>query len=308
MRIYQFTHSDLDGVGCAVLSTMSFAEAGQTPEVRYVNYHNIEAELNRFVEEHEDDEDDFTLLITDICPEEPVAEMLDNFNKATRVCKLHLFDHHKTQAWVNQYPWARHDTNQCGTLLYYDWLVETGRLGHHKAVEAKEFAELVDVYDRWLLDDPRRNDSEDINRLLFFIGFDRFVSLFSHDPKTHNSPEYKNIMQQLSRNQASHVNKIVSSQCSGEFAREDRDGNQYCVLVAEKDVSQICHAALDRFDELDYAVCINPVYNKVDLRSRKDGVDVGSIAKRCGGGGHPAASGFKIDARAVLALALNNLL
>jgi oligoribonuclease NrnB/cAMP/cGMP phosphodiesterase (DHH superfamily) len=306
--IYQFTHSDLDGVGCAVLTNVAFPEEDNTVNVRYVSYHNIEMELNRFVEEHEEDEEHFTLLITDICPEEPVAEMLDNFNKSTDQCKLHLFDHHKTQAWVNKYPWARHDTNQCGTLLYYDWLVETNKLNHQKSLEAGQFSQLVDVYDRWLLDDPKRAASEDMNRLLYFLGFDRFVSLFSYDPKAYARDEYQNIMQQLARNQASHVKKIVDNQCVGDFVRKDRAGNKYCMLVAEKDESQICHAALDRFEEIDYAVFVNPVYNKVGMRSRKDGVDVSAIAKKCGGGGHPAASGFEVDARAVLALALGQFL
>jgi oligoribonuclease NrnB/cAMP/cGMP phosphodiesterase (DHH superfamily) len=117
-------------------------------------------------------------------------------------------------------------------------------------------------------------------------------------------------MEHLGRNQASHVNKIVDAQCTGSFVREDRDGNKFCIMVAEKDVSQICHMALDRFRELDYSVCVNPVYNKVDLRSRQGqgAVDVSEVAKRCGGGGHPAAAGFEINARAVLELALKDLL
>jgi oligoribonuclease NrnB/cAMP/cGMP phosphodiesterase (DHH superfamily) len=309
MNVYQFTHSDLDGVGCAVLTNKAFGDPEHSFYVSYVSYHNINEKLALFMETHKDDKEKYTLLITDICPKEDTAAALDHFQNTTPTCKLRLIDHHKTSSWVNQYAWARHDTNQCGTLLYYDWLLEATLLTA-KNTEMKEFAELVDIYDRWLLEDPRRSASEDMNRLLFFLGFDRFVPLFAYSPDAHKSPEYKTIMEHLGRNQASHVNKIVDAQCTGAFVREDRDGNKFCMTVAEKDVSQICHMALDRFKELDYAVCVNPVYNKVDLRSRQGpgAVDVSEIAKRCGGGGHAAAAGFEINARAVLELALKDLL
>jgi len=308
MNIYQFTHTDLDGAGCDVLTKVAFPGPEHFSYVSYVGYHNVNEKLAYFMRGHKDGKEECTLLITDICPSEETAAALDEFQHTNSACKVRLFDHHKTQAWVNKYSWARHDTNQCGTFLYYDWLVETGRLSHDTAIAAKEFAELVDVYDRWLLEHPKRKESEGVNSLLYFLGFDRFVALFSRDVNAHRTPEYEYIIEQLARNQETHVKKIVGSQCVGSFVREDVDGNKFCIMVAEKDVSQICHEALDRFAELDYSVCVNPVHNKVDLRSREDGVDVGAVAKRCGGGGHPAASGFELDARAVLVLALKGLL
>lgn len=308
MQIYQFTHSDLDGVGCAVLTKVAFAAEEHWSYTSYVNYHNVNEKLTSFMETYRDDGKDRVLLITDICPNEETAAALDAFQRATSTCKVRLFDHHKTSSWVNQYSWARHDTNQCGTLLYCDWLIETGKLSHDTAIAAKEFAELVDVYDRWILDSPRRRESEGVNSLLYFLGFGRFVSLYAYDLKAHQALEYMNIIEQLGQNQETHVKKIVGSQCTGSFVREDGDGNKFCIMVAEKDVSQICHEALNKFAELDYSVCVNPVHNKVDLRSREGGADVSVVAKRCGGGGHPAASGFELDARAVLTLALKGLL
>ncbi len=98
------------------------------------------------------------MLITDICPDEETAAALDRFQKDAPACKVFLFDHHKTSSWVDQYSWARHDADHCGTVLYYDWLLEKGGFTRYDAVDAKDFAELVDVYDRWLLDHPRRQE------------------------------------------------------------------------------------------------------------------------------------------------------
>lgn len=304
-HLYQFTHTDLDGGGCAVLTGHTILSTDA--DIIRADYQDIDSKLKKFLDTHRDDKEDFILLLTDICPKEETSLELDRFQNEIPRCRLHLFDHHKTSSWVQRFPWAQHDTGKCGTLLYFDWLVNNGYIDATDT-PVKQFAELVDVYDRWLLDDERRSTSEDLNRLFFFLGFDAFVSSFSIDPLAHESPEYVKITKTLTRNQEAYIDRVIQTQCVGEFMQRDAEDNRLCALVADDNISSLCHEALSRFPELDYVVCVSPMRNQADLRSRQGQVDVSEIAKRCGGGGHPTAAGFPVDVRGTILLLLKGVL
>lgn len=312
MKTYLFTHTDLDGVGCAVVATMAYplTEDTNNLEIAYVHYGNVNEVLLAFIKESKNFDTQVRVHITDICPEKDVGKeicaALDRLHRDKKI-KLFLCDHHDSSEWVKQYSWAWHATsaNKCGTKLYADFL---RRGGHSFGKVADEFAECVCAYDNWLLDHPLRPRSEGINRYLWFVGFARFVYEFSHDPAADLSVGPMAIVDQLGKNERSYVRKIVERQCVGDFVREDRDTNKYCVMVCERNVSQVCHAALDAFPELDYAMCLNATNEKGDLRSRDGGVDVSKIAERLGGGGRRATAGFMMPFQSVLKLTLKDTL
>lgn len=308
MKTYLFTHTDLDGVSCAVMASMAFDPQPEDLEIAYVHYQNVNQILLDFIEEAKKFEETVRVHITDICPEDDagkeICAELDRLSTDKKI-KLFLCDHHDTSAWVKEYSWAWHDVHDemCGTKLYTDFLRRSGKT-FSKA--ADEFAECVCVYDNWLLDHPLRPRSEDINRYLWFVGFGKFVHAFSHDPAADLSLVPSAIIEQLKRNEKSYIKKAIDKQCVGDFVLTDREGKKYCMLVADKHVSQLCHAALDQFEELDYAMNLNPIHDKVDLRSRKGRVDVSKIAERLGGGGRQATAGFQMPLKNVLKLALKN--
>lgn len=307
MVIYHFTHGDLDGVGCAVLTNRIFDFRQHKVYTTYLTYQNVNRELEQFVKTHKDVVGDYTVLVTDICPNKGTAAALDDLQESVAGCKLRLFDHHKTSEWVDKYPWATHSVEQCGALLYFDWLMEIGFLDPKDDV-IRHFVHAVDTYDRWRRHSPLWSEGEDLNRLLQFLGPSRFVPLFGHDPKAHSTPEYRGIASIVAQNQNDYIHDMLDKQCTEGFVLEDSNGKKYCLLLAEDNISQLCHTALDRFAVLDYVVCVNPSHNTVSMRSRDDGVDVGEIAKRCGGGGHEPAAGFKFDFRPLIKEAIGKLL
>lgn len=308
MRIYQFTDKDLDGVSAGVLSRACYGT--DALRLRYARYDDLDGALRKFMSDDSRPDGYFRVVITDICPTEPVAKELDEFKNKTPGCELYLFDHHATRSWVNKYEWAVSDSSKCGTLLYFEWLANNGAFRGGLLEGFRHFSELVDVYDRWLEDDPRRKESETLNRLLHFMGFDRFAARFSYDPRAHKEEYLAQVADSLERNEAMHIKKIVDGQCIDNFSMTDSDGLTYCMLVTDRMASQVCHEALRRFPELDYAVNINPAYNTVSVRSRKGGIDASKIARRASsdGGGHKEAAGFPFNARAVLQLALKSFL
>jgi oligoribonuclease NrnB/cAMP/cGMP phosphodiesterase (DHH superfamily) len=307
VKTYLFTHSDLDGVGCAVLATLAFGPQPEDLEITYVNYHTVNNAIMNFIADRAGDDQEFRLMITDIAPEgkdrEIVAEAI-NVLHASKRAKVFLCDHHSTSSWIKKYPWAQHDMNYCGTQLVLDHL-ERGQTAFF-GPNVREFAEMVCVYDNWKLTHPARPRSESVNRYLYFIGFDSFVREFAQNPEADLEPSCARVVGQLRRNEESYVNKVIERQCRDDFVLEDRDGHKYCILVAEKNVSQVCHGALDAFSELDYAMCLNPSYDKGDLRSREGGVDVSKVAEKLGGGGRQATAGFQMPFQNVLKLTLKN--
>jgi len=299
MKTFLFTHTDLDGVGCAVVGTMACPEL----VVAHVHYQNVNQEINKLIDNLPNET--VRVHITDICPEgeegKEICEKLDALNNSNKI-KLFLCDHHTSSAWVKKYAWAWHVVNEdvCGTTLYRDFLANS----HMFSKAATEFAECVNVYDNWLLDHPLRPRAEDINSYLYFVGFDKFIHAFSHDPGADISPVPAAIIAQIKKNDTAYIKKIIDKQCIGDFALEDRDKNKYCVLFAESSSSQVCHAALDSFPELDYAMSVNVKNELVSLRSRENGTDVAAIAKRFGGGGRQQTAGFSMSLQNVLKLAL----
>lgn len=313
MKTFLFTHTDLDGVGCAVAATMTYSLIVDAEELQisYVHYGNVNQVLGDFIKkirDCEECEEPVRVHITDICPEgeegKEICVELDKLNTEKKI-KLFLCDHHDTSSWVKQYPWAWHDVRDemCGTKLYMDFL---RRRGHSFDRVADEFGECVCVYDNWLTGHPLRPRSENINRYLFFVGFDGFVYRFSRDQATDLSSATASVITQLCKNERAYVQRVIDKQCIGDFILEDRDKKKYCIVVAEKNASQICHAALDTFSQLDYAMNLNVSSNKGDLRSRPGGTDVSKIAERLGGGGRAQTAGFMMSLREILKLALKN--
>ena len=62
-----FTHTDLDGVGCAILAKLAFKDV----DISYCNYDNINEEVKNFITDKNDID---MCFITDVSIEEEIAE------------------------------------------------------------------------------------------------------------------------------------------------------------------------------------------------------------------------------------------
>ena len=91
-----FTHTDLDGVGCAILAKLAF---GEEVDISYCNYDDINENVMNYLN-HNDDSLSY-IYITDIRVNEEVAELLDKRGGVV------LLDHHPTALELNKYPWCK---------------------------------------------------------------------------------------------------------------------------------------------------------------------------------------------------------
>ncbi|AOQ24611.1 Oligoribonuclease NrnB [Moorella thermoacetica] len=261
------THNDLDGIGCAVLALAINPET----KVYICTYDDVNKVVaNVFSEKDE-------LFITDLSVNQETAEKLKTRGQVT------LLDHHKTAAWLNQYPWAQVDTSYCGTKLFYNYLIS-----HNANIKPYEdFVMLVNDYDLWLHKDPR---SRQLNRLLQIVGDYGFISRFVTKPEINFAPVEQFLLDLEEEKIQNYCQNTVVYQLV------DQEDNKYIFAFAERYTSELAEYLLKKYKDYAYVMLanLNSIHPKISLRSRGD-FDVSAIAKQHGGGGHKAAAGFSVD-------------
>lgn len=147
-EMIHLTHTDLDGFGCAVVSS---AALGEEKIIRYLHadYHELDKVLEEAAESGTKE-----ILITDLNLNEDQAKFVDEcFTK-----KL-LIDHHGTGAKVaDRYKWYHLHEGVCATKLLYDFFDLRGKFSGRSSSDREFkkglefFVDIVDDYDIWRLE------------------------------------------------------------------------------------------------------------------------------------------------------------
>ncbi|OME55512.1 hypothetical protein BSK59_13630 [Paenibacillus odorifer] len=294
-KIKLFTHTDLDGIGCAIIAKLSFAEV----DVEYCNYNEIDQKVNDFTASMQ-----FTgydkVFITDISVSKHVAELIDYSlsEKKEYFNRYQLIDHHATAKWLNDYHWASVDDTELssypgeefmkssGTSLFYNYLWE------HEIANMSyvlEFIEKVRRYDTWDWQN-KYNDihSKQLNDLLYIIGRDKFVQRFVDNPSIKFSEGEKLLLEV----EQMKIDKYIETKSKQMFTHDfGIEGHEVGIVYAEQYQSQLGNYLALNNKDLDYIIMIDVGNETVSYRGIHDYIDLGKIAKQFGGGGHPKAAG-----------------
>lgn len=169
-----FTHTDLDGVGCAILAKLAF---GKEVDIEYCDYNNVNEKVREYLYTRDDSLS--YIYITDISVNEEIAKLLDERGG------VYLLDHHPTALELNKYSWCKvilEDLNglkTSGTKMFYRWLSMNGciseDLENNKSLD--RFVELVRDYDTWRWSTLGEDGfiCKKINDLLYLYGRDFFI-------------------------------------------------------------------------------------------------------------------------------------
>jgi oligoribonuclease NrnB/cAMP/cGMP phosphodiesterase (DHH superfamily) len=287
MKVKLFTHTDLDGIGCAIIAKLAF---GKNIDIEYCDYNNINEIIANYIIS-KDYENHETTFITDISVNEQVAEMID---KIHLLKEFVLIDHHKTALWLNKYEWTwvseYHDEGikSSGTTMFHQ------NISHYKNILfVDDFIESVRRYDTWEWKD-KYNDilPKQINDLMYILGRDIFIEDVIY--QLENNLEYiisQQNIELLNRKQKE-IDKYIKSKNESIIVKEIQ-GYQAGVVFAERYSSELGNKLSELHPELDFIAIINPSHS-VSYRTVKN-IDLGVIAGVYGGGGHPKASGSPID-------------
>ncbi|WP_270363928.1 DHH family phosphoesterase [Bacillus paranthracis] len=296
-----FTHTDLDGVGCAVVARHYFQKQ---LDVEYCSYGKINEKVKEFILSGEVKNYD-VVFITDISVDKEVADLIE-FEAAT---KFMLVDHHKTAEWLNEYDWAsvtsvqpnyKENRNQItsGTNLFYETLISLFPKDEaSNNTFLAEFVEHVRMYDSWEWKNVYGNMvAKQLNDLLQIVGLWDFEERFWKNPDI----QFNHTEQRLLELEEKRINRHIK-QKSKELKKMDieLEGNKYHVglIFNESYHSETGNVICDENHDIDFVIMVNIGYGTMSLRRREDvDIDLGQVAKMFheSGGGHPPAAGTKV--------------
>lgn len=263
------TDTDLDGSCCAFMVKATYPNA----EVEFEDHDTVESRVEEIVDNGLGNYD--LLIIADMLPND--ESLVRRLHETLPDGAVRIFDHHQDQEYLNELEGCTHDFDRCsGLITAYELEVEDDLL---------DFAELVDVWDRYLDDHEDFDHAFELNLLHKFIGQKNFVE---RGPQAEFDEVDEAIVSGMKR-------KIDSqSKAALENLRKFRDteGRVFAFAVGFESPS-VAHAVYEKHREVDYVAVWEPHYGSMSMYSRKGtGTDVSKIAKSMGGGGHENASGF----------------
>lgn len=296
--LHVFTHDDLDGCACAVVARAMFADCEQRT-LRYCQYNGpdgIDLRFGQFLDKFEKSlpDGEHVLVIADILPSKELCDRLDAMKgKFVRVA---AFDHHTSTAPLGgKYDWLMHSEGACGATLLFESHPFFTEDMHH-------FVYAVDAWDRWLLDSKNRARGERLNLLFHELGFTDFLEQFSANQNADEQTWLKQLATQLEKRRT----RILRSAFDRQVGKQpkifkDHQGRKYLIVIAHDNVSELGNHILQEVPAIDYVVLLIPAINVASVRSRTEGkIDVGELAKACGGGGHKNSAGFPLLMQQVL--------
>lgn len=295
MRIKIFTHNDLDGVGCIIIAKRLLPQY----EIEYelCNYSNINQKISDFLNTEPEDLYAY-MFVTDISVDSETAEAIDKYTK-TKEMEILLFDHHfEKNEWLNKYDWAtiqkyywkeKEEHLTCGTKMFLQYLIseQSMLLDEYTA----SLVEKIRRYDTWLWKTHYCDElAKDLNDLLYLIGFDEFVEIYS---QTNRYSLFTKEHKELLEKNKEIISKYIESKYK-ELLEIEVDDYNVGVVFASKYISELGNTLCENRPELDLIAVISDV-NKISYRTIKEDIDLNIFAQKYGGGGHPKASGSQIS-------------
>lgn len=278
MRRILLTHTDLDGVGCAVL----FHKCFPTDPVVFTNYDEVDQHVlsNLYFDQ---------IWITDLSIKKETLDRISEEDKH----KLNIVDHHKTAEWLNDaLPGAYVDTAACGTRLLYEILMRDYHID-----DMRLFTELVNDHDLYK---HQMVGSAQMSRLRYVMGLRPFFERLCNDSKCKVGVGLLMTPgEELLLKCDDYKFLDYHSRITGKAIILTVRGYQCVVAFAEQYISEIAHKILEDDPHIEAVFLVNMTDGHVSLRSRGN-LDCSDYAQQNGGGGHPKAAGFRLNATSAL--------
>lgn len=284
-----FTHTDLDGVGCAIVAKHVFRDV----DVTYCDYHNVNSIIEEFIKVTPVNKYE-KIFITDISVNEQVAEAL---HRIYYNCVV-LLDHHDTAKWLNKYHWANvveiesrfgQTRKTSGTSMLFDYCLAHG-VTHTLIIELGVFVEIVRRYDTWeWFNVYNSRIPKQLNDLFGVIGRSRFIDRFMRDLSTQFT-EAENMILEIRQEEIDrYIYQKEKSMIKGTIR-----GHRTGIIFADRFQSEMGNEIAKKHTDIDIVVIINPS-KSISYRTAKKDIHCGEFAKLFSGGGHPYSAGSEIS-------------
>jgi oligoribonuclease NrnB/cAMP/cGMP phosphodiesterase (DHH superfamily) len=147
-----FTHSDLDGAGCAVLFKIMYPDG----EVTYCGSGNASDKMREMLRQGDIPD---TLVITDVSIDAAMAEEIEVL--IAKGVQVIMHDHHETSLDLKGRKWANIDIRFCATALYFNSL----RSANPRIKDYTEFVRLVNIFDNYQVGQKEFPRAHQLNKI-----------------------------------------------------------------------------------------------------------------------------------------------
>jgi len=323
-RTYHLSHIDLDGYSCQLVTK----EAYKDIVFFNANYGaEVGERLHEILEAIKAAKQNANILITDLNLTMDESkwlskeiEKLKDYEKVE--VKLQLLDHHGSgQDSANKFDWYLLDTTRSATQITFDYVNEHFKLDPEVLAWIRPYVAIVDAVDLWHQEKHEAfeygkvcmrlvTETRELNRVMFANEDRKYKHALLFEAAQMLPLDNANIL----------LDETIHALKKNYFKKEDDDtldnlATAYIVELlgqqkADKTIyykgykgylsyalgntSILGNAFLTSFDEYDFIVDVGP-RGTMSLRANNK-VDVSMIAKEwAGGGGHPNASGGRIN-------------
>ena len=313
MKIKLFTHTDLDGVGCAILVYLAFGR--ENIDVEYCDYKDIDEKVEKLLSSVEDRSVYDMIYITDISICDDLAKSIDTW---IYPCNVRLFDHHATALGLNKYGWCevrvndnRMNIKASGVSIFFDYLASCDCFkdcNRNKLINIIRFVEIVRNYDtwRWKELDEEGLVCKQVNDLLDIYGREEFIDWTlkgilgigsAETPMLDVFPRFSEIDLKLLEQKQKDIDRYVAEKDKQLRVATDQFGKTFGWVFAERYFSELGNRLCELHPEIEYVVMIDISKGLVSFRSVREDIDLGGeIAHSLGGGGHKKAAGSRFNA------------
>lgn len=307
MNVKLFTHTDLDGYGCAIVANLMFSNI----DIEYCGYTNINQKIAKFFSSGEFN--DYThIFITDLSVSDEIAEVINRYNNYSVLPDSNtpytvLIDHHPTAKHLgDKYEWCTvtpeygDGSKACGASLFYKTIKEydMGERDCFSESLLREFVELVRRYDTWEWKTVYNDESpRQLNELFKMYGQKKFFSVYT-TKIIYGDNLFEELENELIRIADDRIEEAVDNASKRLYKRNQIiNGRKYKfgVLFLDSDISIVGNKLCERHDDLDFVMMISGM-STISFRTVKDDIDLGKdVASFFGGGGHPKTAGAQIS-------------
>lgn len=279
------THKNcMDGAGCAILYR---ALGGKEENIHFVNpnHEQSDAKVKELLESG------LNVLGADMSISTNLVQQLID---SRDIQYFQLLDHHKSAIPLEKFGLSNlvidKENTRCGCKMLYEHLLTD--INGDKIKPYKDLVDYIDDHDRWMKNIP---ESDNLAMFYMTVGQKMFIERFVKNPSIEftNQEKYvieieKNKMEEEIREKKRHVQSATHS--------KKINGKHYRIgfVTGVRYVSSTGNALYsDPTLNLDAVLLVGN--ETISLRCGKDSeLDLSSLSKKFGGGGHKAAAGFQI--------------
>lgn len=307
------THNDADAVGCAFVLKYFNPDFDYEKNTYFCAIGTQDKVLNDILDSVDKGEADIpeSIVISDLSLSEETCDKIFKFAQFYGV-DIHGYDHHKTNTLGADYDWwlvksepvhidGVGDVDISATKIMYDVMKHT-RANNEKI---DMLVEMISNYDTWMwrkypsfYEDGIEEDIVAVTCSMLRPDkmFEALLEHYSND--TNNGKMFPDIFYTIYNIEVDKRNTYLRSLLYKARVIEHKKGVKIALFICENNYSNSAAEYIYNNYDIDIVIPIYPASSKIGLRTKRDDLDLGKIARDVfgsSGGGHPKAAGATVE-------------